>query len=177
MHPRSYASRARTTPDVCRERPHGRGAAEVGGRQWPEALRPDGSQDGGRLPRRSGSQSLPHGRSGAVASSLLAEPSAAAAALAAPAALGARDSRGPVVVQLALATDRVQPQQYVDATLFVSVAPPWELVAPQARRRDVAPISVTLLTSSLNADAPRYPTAQTVRRRWSPGPVPSSPAR
>jgi uncharacterized protein len=109
---------------------------------------------------------------GAVASSLLAEPSAAAAALAAPAALGARDSRGPVVVQLALATDRVQPQQYVDATLFVSVAPPWELVAPQGRRRDVAPISVTLLTSSLNADAPRYPAAHTVRRRWSPGPVP-----
>ena len=107
----------------------------------------------------------------AVASGLLTETSPAAA-LAAPAAMGARDARGPVVAQLALANDRVQPQQSVEATLFLSVAPPWEIVAPQSRRRDLAPLSVTLLTSSLNADAARYPAAHTVKRRWSPGPVP-----
>jgi uncharacterized protein YyaL (SSP411 family) len=106
----------------------------------------------------------------AVASGLVAEP--ATAALPVPAAMGARDSRGPVTVQLALATDRVQPQQSVEATLYLSVAAPWELVGPQARRRDLAPFSVTLLTSSLNADAPRYPAARTVKRRWSPAPTP-----
>lgn len=107
----------------------------------------------------------------AVASHLIAEPSPAAAPVAV-AAMAARDARGPVTVQLALATDRVQPQQSVEATLFLSVAAPWELVAPQARRKDLAPFTVTLLTSSLNAEAPRYPAAHTVKRRWSPVPMP-----
>jgi hypothetical protein len=71
-----------------------------------------------------------------------------------------------------LATDRVQPTQSVEATLYLSVAPPWELVAPGARRKDLAPFSVTLLTSSLNADPPRLPGAHSVKRRWSPVPTP-----
>jgi len=94
-----------------------------------------------------------------------------AAVLAAPAALGARDARGPVVAQLVLPTDRLELQQSMDAMVYVSVTPPWEVVAPQPDLGDLNPFTVTLVTASLMPGEVRLPPTRTVQRSWHPSPV------
>jgi hypothetical protein len=76
-----------------------------------------------------------------------------------------------VVAQLVLPTDKLELGQSMDALVYLSVAQPWDVVAPQPDLGDLNPFAVTLVTASLMPGDVRLPSARTVHRSWLPRPV------